>query len=73
VNGRVAQAEELQNAAGLGPVAVQRSEYVSELYYSLHATPWLILRPNFQYILQPGGVGQREDGIILGLKLALKI
>src|SRR5262249_51965791 len=31
VNGRVANAQELQNAAGLGPVGIQRTEYVGEV------------------------------------------
>jgi porin len=72
VNGRIANGEALQNAAGLGPVAVQGSEYESELYYTLRATNWLDLRPNVQYIRQPGGISQTDD-IILGLKLSIRI
>jgi porin len=70
VNDRVTEAEELQNGAGLGPVPVQHSEYVTELYYTFHVTDWLNLRPNFQYIHQPGGIN-RTDDIILGLKTTL--
>jgi porin len=70
VNDRVAEAEELQNAAGLGPVPVQHSEYATELYYTIHLTDWLNLRPNLQYIHEPGGIAQTDD-IILGLKTNL--
>ena len=37
VNNNVAQGQELQNANGLGPVAVQSSEYPVELYYTINA------------------------------------
>ncbi len=73
VNPRVARAEALQDALGGTPVAVQSSEYVAELYYSLHATRWLILRPNFQYIRQPGGVADKADDLVLGLKVVLSL
>ena len=73
VNGRVTQSEQLLNVAGLGPSRVQTSEYVSEAYYSLHATPWLVLRADFQYIHQPDGVRQRTNDIVLGLKLVLDL
>jgi len=59
VNDRVADAERLQNAAGLGPVPVQGSEYVAELYYGLHAFSGLVLRPNLQFVHDPGGVIHR--------------
>jgi len=71
VNSRVRAAEELENAAGLGPVPLQSAEYETELYYTVHATDWLNLRPNIQYIHQPGGIRQTDD-VILGLKTALR-
>jgi len=71
VNGRVSEGEELENDAGLGPVPIQSSEYVTEVYYTVHATDWLNLRPNFQYVYQPGGITQTND-IILGLKTTLR-
>jgi porin len=72
VNSRVTNAEKLQNAAGFGPVGVQTSEYAGELYYGLQATRWLTLRPNLQYIHQPGGLEHATDDVILGLKSLLK-
>jgi porin len=70
VNNRVTEAEEVQNALGLGPVGVQHSEYAAELYYSLHAAGGFYLQPNLQYVYQPGGISQTPD-IILGLKVAV--
>jgi porin len=61
----------LQNAAGLGPVAVQSSEYTSEFYYGFDPAPWLDLRPNVQYVYQPGGTARNHADLIVGLRLAL--
>ena len=66
------QGQELQNANGLGPVAVQSSEYPVELYYTVNATKWLMLRPNIQYIYHPGGTSENANVVVLGLKAAVK-
>jgi porin len=70
VNDRVAAAQEAENAAGLGPVPVQHAEYATELFYNISLTDWLNLRPNLQYIHQPGGIDQKDD-VVLGLKTTL--
>ena len=72
VNGRIAEGEELENAAGLGPVPIQGGEYATELYYTIRPATWLDFRPNIQYIHQPGGIDQTDD-IILGLKLSVRL
>ncbi|MCY1041305.1 carbohydrate porin [Corallococcus sp. bb12-1] len=51
---------------------VPRTEYLGELFYSLHATPWLVLRPNFQFI-RPGANEDARNVIVLGLKGALSL
>jgi porin len=71
VNNNVAQGQELQNANGLGPVAVQTSEYPVELYYTYNATKWLMLRPNVQYIHHPGGTSENTNVVVLGLKASV--
>lgn len=48
---------------------VQHSEINAELYYGIHATNWLTIRPNLQYIHQPGGVKGIDDAWIGGLKV----
>jgi Carbohydrate-selective porin, OprB family len=37
-------------------VPVQTEEWASELFYNLNVGGWLDLRPNVQYVAQPGGV-----------------
>lgn len=71
VNDRIAAVQRLQNAAGLGPVDVQSSEYVGELYYTLHLFHGAAFRPDLQYINQPNAVHQKSD-LVLGLKAVLK-
>ena len=47
----------------------QDTEYSAELYYGVHVTNWLTVRPNLQYIRHPGGVSQLDDALIGGLKI----
>lgn len=68
VNSRVADVEALQNALRSGPVAVQKSEYAFELYYTYRPTPGLLFRPNLQYIHHPGGTAENDDVFVVGLK-----
>ncbi|WP_166360162.1 carbohydrate porin [Pseudomonas akapageensis] len=48
---------------------VQETEYNAELYYGVHVTNWLTVRPNLQYVKHPGGVDQVDDAIVAGLKI----
>jgi len=67
VNGRAAFADVLRAPGTEKPDA----EYASELYYSIHLRPWLILRPNVQYIVNPGGFHEATDVVVLGAKTAI--
>jgi porin len=61
VNGRSIQ--------GLAPGARRPdAEYAAEIAYGVHATGWLTLRPNLQYVLDPGGYSHVADVVILGMK-----
>ena len=71
VNSRVAAVERLQNEEGYGPVAVQSSEWVGEVFYNLHMAGWLDLRPNLQYVADPGGVTGRVNDVIFGIRVAM--
>lgn len=73
VNSRVAAVERLQNEEGYGPVPVQTSEWVGEIYYNVHLAGWLDLRPNFQYVAQPGGVAGRRSDVISGIRVAMNL
>ncbi|MFJ3522710.1 carbohydrate porin [Pseudomonas sp. NPDC090203] len=46
---------------------VQGDEYSAEIYYGVKVTKWLILRPNIQYIVHPGGVNQVDSAVVGGL------
>jgi porin len=65
VNGRVAHGEHLS-----GDV-VQHSEYAAELYYGLQAYDGVMLRPNVQYIKDPGGASRNKDVVVIGLKTSV--
>jgi porin len=73
VNSRVAAAERLVNAAGRGPVGVQTAEYASELFWSFNPAPWIALRPNVQYVWQPGGLAHTTDDVVVGLKVSINL
>ena len=44
------------------------AEYASELYYGFHLSKWIILHPNVQYIINPGGFDHNKDIVVIGLK-----
>lgn len=48
---------------------VQDTEYSAELYYGVHVSNWLTVRPNLQYIRHPGAVAQVDDALVGGIKL----
>ncbi|WP_306290470.1 carbohydrate porin [Pseudomonas taiwanensis] len=43
-------------------------EYPVELYYGLRLTPALTLRPNLQYVRNPGGFEHDRSVVVWGLK-----
>lgn len=43
------------------------AEYNIELNYSYNATPWFLLRPNVQYVINPGASNNVENAFVLGL------
>ena len=43
------------------------AEYNIELNYSYNATKWLMLRPNLQYVINPGSSNQVDNALVLGL------
>ena len=43
------------------------AEYNIELNYSHYVTPWLMLRPVVQYVIQPGATDQVDNALVLGL------
>jgi porin len=73
VNSRVAWSEQLENLAGqnivgFSPVAVQGNEYTMELYYTYRPLAGLQIRPNIQYVVDPGGTSANPNALVFGLK-----
>ena len=73
VNSRIADVERLQGTQAPGPGGVQRSEWVAELFYNFHIAGWLDMRPNIQYVAQPGGYSNNTNDLIVGLKVAFNL
>jgi porin len=51
--------------------AVPRAEYSTEIYYSYLLFPWLTLRPDVQYIIDPGGYSHRDSAIVIGARTVM--
>lgn len=66
-NPRVTRFQRERDSVLPGVVAIQTYEGVVEVDYGAQVTPWLILRPNVQYILRPGGAGAIPNAVVLGL------
>lgn len=48
---------------------VQHAEYAAEIHYDFRLTPWLMVRPNIQYLANPGGVYEVDDATVVGLTI----
>ena len=48
---------------------IRETEYNFEINYGFHVTNWLTVRPNLQYIANPGGVKQVDNALVAGLKI----
>lgn len=45
------------------------AETVYELYYAYEVARWVVLTPDFQYIVNPGGDSDDRDAFVFGLRL----
>jgi porin len=52
---------------------VQDFEMVWELTYQYEVTPHLLLQPDLQYLIQPGGTGRIPDALVLGVQIAINL
>ncbi|AJP54038.1 carbohydrate porin [Pseudomonas simiae] len=76
VNDDVKKNAELLNAAnGVNDydnplyTPIRETEYNVELNYGIKVTNWLTVRPNLQYVVQPGGVDKVDNALVAGLKI----
>lgn len=51
---------------------IQHAEYAIELHYTYIASPAVTLRPNIQWLKDPGGVKEIETATVAGLTLSVK-
>ena len=63
-NDRAAEAISLANPGAETP----RAEYSTEVYYSYLLTPWLTMRPDLQYIFDPGGYSNHTPILVIGAR-----
>ncbi len=47
---------------------LQNEEYNAEIYYGIHATNWLTIRPNVQYVHHVGAYKNGENAWVGGIK-----
>lgn len=40
-----------------------------EAFYKLYATPFFSIKPDLQYIINPGGAGDVEDAIVAAVRV----
>lgn len=72
VSTAVANRQYLQDVrAGEAPDRPDR-EYVVELFYGWKPQPYLMLRPNFQFIGHPGGIDTARNVVVIGLKTLIE-
>jgi porin len=50
-----------------GAEGVQTFESIAEIDYNVQIAPWLSVRRNLQYVINPGGTGKIHNALILGL------
>jgi porin len=51
-----------------GAPVLSHHEHVIEITYLANLTDWLALQPDFQYIINPGGVGRIPNALVAGIR-----
>lgn len=72
-SGYAAKNQRLFNATHPGQEGIINDGYekVAEVFYSWSPIPSIAIRPNLQYIKDPGGSKQNDDAFVLGLKTSV--
>ena len=66
-NSRLTQYQQDVDDVAPGSIGIQTFESIAEIDYGLQLKPWLRIRPNLQYINNPGGTGKIPNAFIIGL------
>ena len=57
-NSRLTQYQQDLDTVAPGSVGIQTYESIAEIDYGLQLTQWLKIRPNLQYVINPGGTAE---------------
>ena len=66
-NSRLTQYQRDLDTVAPGSVGIQTYESIAEIDYGLQLTRWLKIRPNLQYVINPGGTGKIPNAFVVGL------
>jgi carbohydrate-selective porin OprB len=47
------------------------SEKILEIAYTVQLTPWFYVRPDAQFIFQPGGSSETSNAVVLGGEIGI--
>ncbi len=65
---RLMRYQQLYNQTHAEPLAVQgQDERAAEVFYSWSPIPSITVRPNLQFVHDPGGVADRRDALVAGI------
>ena len=66
-NPRLTNYQEDRDSVAPGSVDIQSYESIAEVDYGALIAPWLLIRPNLQYVFNPGGTGRIPNAFVIGL------
>lgn len=66
-NPRLIRFERQRDSVTPGSATIETYEGIIEIDYGSRITSWLALRPNLQYVINPGGTGTTANALIAGL------
>ena len=66
-NSRLTQYQRDLDTVVPGSVGIQTYESIAEIDYGAQLAPWLNIRPNMQYVINPGGTGKIPNAFVIGL------
>lgn len=72
-NPRLSRYQHERNRIAVDSGIVQPWGTAIEFDCGIQATPWLLLQPNLQYIIQAGGSAGRNNAVVLGLHFVLNL
>ena len=66
-NSRLTQYQQDVDSVAPGATGIQTFESIAEIDYGLQVKPWLRIRPNLQFVINPGGTDKIPNAFVIGL------